>query len=279
VTIVAFLTIAAGVGLMARQQWSFVLVYAITVLTYYIRLSFVPFLGFALNFVVSFQTSGWIVMVANCLFAAMVAWVHTTLRSDLLWHPLSAPSPSQVKTNRKVTLLQEEVNAHERPSADSPVTLALKAGDVMYLRDVVKTADEDWVQVHDSTGTEGFISGDRRIQVVTMRRFMVERAAFIAMASLLGGLLSGIVAPESAIPVLGVIGMTAFLMTGVYVAAKTFTGKGGFFEDLPADTTVPTFDWQKFLLDPLYFIGLAIVMFLLVGVAMLFRWAMKGADK
>lgn len=86
------LAVAAGIGLLARQQWSFFLVYVLTILSLFVHFSFVPLLGFALALlVVPFQVAAWIVMVANFLFSATVVWVHLTLRSDFLQDPSRVP--------------------------------------------------------------------------------------------------------------------------------------------------------------------------------------------
>jgi hypothetical protein len=109
------------------------------------------------------------------------------------------------------------------------------------------------------------------------QRFLWERVAFIAVASVVAGLLIG---TRWDAPVVGVIAITAFLLTGVYIVGKMFMGVGGFFEILPPNEPSPAFDWRKFLLEPLYFLGVAIAVFLFVGAVIVFReyiWPiMKG---
>lgn len=103
---------------------------------------------------------------------------------------------------------------------------------------------------------------------LSKKRFLVERVTFIAVASTIGGLVIG---PQSDMPVIGIIAMAAFVVTGVYVTAKTFIGIGGFFETLPPGTIAQTFDWRKFLLEPLYFLGVTIAAFLFFGAVVIFR--------
>ena len=105
------------------------------------------------------------------------------------------------------------------------------------------------------------------------QRFRKERAAFIAVSSILVGILAG---SSTDLGPVGLTFMVAFMMTSVYVTARVFMGIGGFMETLPPDAVVPDFDWWRFVLEPLCLLGVALAVFLFVGLCMLFRWAFTG---
>ena len=105
------------------------------------------------------------------------------------------------------------------------------------------------------------------------QRFRVERVAFIALVSIIAGVFGG---AKTDLGPLGLMLMVGFIMACFYGGAKTLMGIGGFSEIVPAEEPIPAFDWKRFVLDPLYFLGVLIACLIVVGAAMLVRWAMSG---
>ena len=107
------------------------------------------------------------------------------------------------------------------------------------------------------------------------QRFCVERVAFIVITAVIAGALGG---EKTDLGPFGLMGMVGFLMFCFYSVAKTLIGIGGFFETLAADDSVPAFDWKRFLLDPLYFLGVCVALLIVTGIAMLIKWAFSGGQ-
>ena len=103
----------------------------------------------------------------------------------------------------------------------------------------------------------------------TRQRFRVERVAFIAIVSVIGAFIG---AGAEAGP-LGVMLLTGFLLTGCYVTAQTFMGVGGFQEAVSNDDAIPSFDWTRLALEPLYLLGVALAVLLITGVFSLVKFA------
>ena len=102
------------------------------------------------------------------------------------------------------------------------------------------------------------------------QRFRVERVAFIVVTAIIAGIFGG---SETDLGPFGLMGMVGFLMFCFYSAAKTLIGIGGFFETVAEDDPIPAFDWKRFLLDPLYFLGVCVALLIVTGIGMLIKWA------
>jgi len=107
----------------------------------------------------------------------------------------------------------------------------------------------------------------------TRQRFRVERVAFIVLTAVIAGLAGG---SKTDLGPFGLMSMVAFLMFCFYGAAKTLLGIGGFSETVRVGAKIPGFDWKRFMLDPLYFIGVCLALLLLTGLIALFKWAFSG---
>ena len=78
-----------------------------------------------------------------------------------------------------------------------------------------------------------------------------------------------------AVWILPVFGLTvAGLLSIALIAANQFLGVGGFFELLPPDVVVPTFDWKRFAMEP---VRVAIVLLIYVAVAAIGILAVSSA--
>lgn len=107
----------------------------------------------------------------------------------------------------------------------------------------------------------------------TRNRFRVERAVFIAITAILAGVFGG---SHTDLGPFGLILMVGLIMFCFYSAAKTLMGIGGFFETVASDDQIPGFDWKRFVLDPLYFIGVFVALLLFVGAMKLLQWVFSG---
>jgi hypothetical protein len=70
---------------------------------------------------------------------------------------------------REGALMQEAVDVHTEPSAESSVKQSLTRNSKMSILEVKKEGDERWVRIRDSAGSEGFIAGDTRIRLVQQK--------------------------------------------------------------------------------------------------------------
>jgi Bacterial SH3 domain len=70
---------------------------------------------------------------------------------------------------REGALMQESVDVHTEPSAESSVKQSLTRNSKMSILEVKKEGDERWVRIRDSAGSEGFIAGDTRIRLVQQK--------------------------------------------------------------------------------------------------------------
>jgi hypothetical protein len=110
-------------------------------------------------------------------------------------------------------------------------------------------------------------------------RLCLERLAFIPTVAVIAAI-TAIVNGAGGGGILMAFFLTGFLTFSMYFTANYFLGIGGFVERFP-ENAVPerarlTFSWVRYLLEIVFFVGVFIAVFLLVGSFMLVNWAVHG---
>lgn len=98
-------------------------------------------------------------------------------KAGKLWVPITLstgqqafiPGETRIFMIRLANLLQNNVDLHTEPSAVSLVKQQLTRNTKVYILEVVKQENGDWVRVRDMNGTEGFISGNTSIRVIQQK--------------------------------------------------------------------------------------------------------------
>jgi hypothetical protein len=98
-------------------------------------------------------------------------------KSGKVWVPITLstgqqafiPGESRIFAIREGSLMQNNVDVHAEPSAESLVKQQLARNSKVYILQVVKGEGQDWVRVRDASGSEGYISGDTRIKVLQQK--------------------------------------------------------------------------------------------------------------
>jgi hypothetical protein len=98
-------------------------------------------------------------------------------KSGKLWLPITLstgqlayiPGESRIFLIREGSIMQNSVDVHAEPSAESLVKQKLARNSKLYIVQVIKGEGQDWVRVRDASGSEGFISGDTRIKVLQQK--------------------------------------------------------------------------------------------------------------
>ena len=111
--------------------------------------------------------------------------------------------------------------------------------------------------------------------IVTRRRYRIERLVFVLLTAVIAGLAAG---GYTDLGPFGLMLLVFFIMVLFYSSAKTLLDMGGFSEIVDASEEIPAFDWKRFALDPLYFIGVCLALFLVVGLGMLIKWALSNGN-
>ena len=115
--------------------------------------------------------------------------------------------------------------------------------------------------------TEELAAAEESIEL--RQRFKVERAAFIVIAAIIVGVFAG---NTTDLGPLGLAFMVGLMMASFYIGANFLLGiGGGFTESVPADEKIPNFDWKRFALDPLYFLGICLALAIFTGIVALIR--------
>lgn len=107
------------------------------------------------------------------------------------------------------------------------------------------------------------------------QRFCIERVVFIVIIAIIAGIFG---ADKTDLGPYGLALMVGFIMACFYGTAKTLFGIGGFTESIAVDTKIPAFDWKRFVVDPLVFIGICLVLLVVTGIGMLLKWAFSGGE-
>ena len=93
------------------------------------------------------------------------------------------PAETRVYHFRLGALLQNNVPMYNQPSSQSLVRATLKRNTKVYMTDVVKADNQDWVKVRDLTGVEGYIPGQTPI------RALAEKSKALARKNMISGAL------------------------------------------------------------------------------------------
>ena len=100
------------------------------------------------------------------------------------------PGESHIFAVREGALMQEKVDVHAEPSAESLVKQQLTRNTHMNILEVVTEGEQRWVRVRDMNGNEGFIDGETRIKVVQQKTKALARKNLLtaAMWLIIGGI-------------------------------------------------------------------------------------------
>lgn len=98
-------------------------------------------------------------------------------KAGKLWLPITLSTGQQAYISgetrlfhiRLASLMQNNVEMRSEPSSSSMVKQQLPRGTRVYVIEVIKKENEDWVRVRDMNGAEGYISGNTGIRVVQER--------------------------------------------------------------------------------------------------------------
>ena len=155
----------------------------------------------------------------------------------------------------------------------APAVTPLQTGAMLALLETTQSGGKQWVRVRNSDGLEGFISGETKVEEQTKCRFRVERLVFVCCAALITGVIAG---PHVEI---GIGGMTLAVGFGLgifYFGVKQIAGVGGYFEQIPSRAEVPSFDWVRFLLEPLMLVGCVLAAAIVTGIGAVVQWAFSN---
>lgn len=92
------------------------------------------------------------------------------------------PEATRVFPFRLASPLQNNVPVYSEPSEQSLVRQKLQRNSKIYLTNVSRIGDQDWVQVRDMNGAEGYISGRTRLRVVQQKSKALGRKNMITGA-------------------------------------------------------------------------------------------------
>ena len=93
------------------------------------------------------------------------------------------PAETRVFPYRLGALLQNNVPMYTQPNSESQVRATLSRNTKLYMTDVVRTENQDWVKVRDLNGAEGYISGRTQIRAIA------EKTKALARKNMIGGAL------------------------------------------------------------------------------------------
>jgi Bacterial SH3 domain len=114
-------------------------------------------------------------------------WVPITLSTG---QQAFIPGDTRIYIYRLASLLQKDVEMRAEPSQKSLVKQTLTRNAKVYILEVIKQDDQEWVRVRDTSGNEGFIPGQTRIRVIP------EKTKALGRKNMLSGalwLIAGIV--------------------------------------------------------------------------------------
>ena len=98
-------------------------------------------------------------------------------KAGKLWVPVimstgqKAYIPGETKMHiiREGAVMDAIVDLHSEPSAESPVKLQLKRNGRLSILEVITLEGHPWVRVRDSSGMEGYISGETRVRLTPQK--------------------------------------------------------------------------------------------------------------
>ena len=118
-------------------------------------------------------------------------------KAGKLWLPITLSTGQQAYIPGETRLflirmasIMQNVDLHTEPSSGSLVKQQLPRNTRVYVMEVIKRDDQDWVKVRDMNGSEGFISGNTSIRVIQEKtKAMGRRNMFTGVMWLIAGLI------------------------------------------------------------------------------------------
>jgi len=92
------------------------------------------------------------------------------------------PDSTRVFPLRLAVPLQNNITVYSEPSEQSLVRQKLQRNSKIYLTNVTRVENQDWVQVRDMNGAEGYISGRTRLRVVQQKSKALARKNMLSGA-------------------------------------------------------------------------------------------------
>ena len=92
------------------------------------------------------------------------------------------PAETRIFPFRLGALLANNVPLYTQPSADSLVKANFSRNTKIYMTDVVRTENQDWVKVRDLSGNEGYISGRTPLRAIAEKSRALGRKNMITGA-------------------------------------------------------------------------------------------------
>ncbi|MGE5123535.1 MAG: SH3 domain-containing protein [Acidobacteriaceae bacterium] len=114
------------------------------------------------------------VAIASLAAGSEVEFSAPKRKAGKLWIPITLstgqqayiPGESRLFIIRLATLMSKDVDLHAEPSSGSLIKQQLPRNTRLYIQEVLKKEDGDWVKVSIVNGGEGYISGNTSIRVV-----------------------------------------------------------------------------------------------------------------
>jgi len=115
-----------------------------------------------------------------------------------LWLPITLSTGQQayiagetrLSLIRLASLMQNNIELHTEPTAGSLVKQQLPRNTKIYVLEVIKREDQDWVKVRDMSGLEGYIAGNTGIRVIQEKtKAMARRNLLSAVMWLIAGII------------------------------------------------------------------------------------------
>ncbi|OGN91649.1 MAG: hypothetical protein A2Y88_12780 [Chloroflexi bacterium RBG_13_48_10] len=118
-------------------------------------------------------------------------------KAGKLWVPITLstgqqafiPGETRLFIIRQASLMQNNIDLHTEPSTTSMVKQQFARNTKVYILEVVKQENQDWVRVRDMNGMEGFIQGNTSIRVIQQKTKALGRKNMLSgVMWLIGGL-------------------------------------------------------------------------------------------
>jgi uncharacterized protein YgiM (DUF1202 family) len=90
-------------------------------------------------------------------------WVPITLSTG---QQAFIPGETRIYVIKQGALMQNNVELRSEPSSESLVKQQLPRNTRIYILQVVKGGEKEWVKVRDMSGSEGYIAGDTRLRMI-----------------------------------------------------------------------------------------------------------------
>ncbi len=111
-------------------------------------------------------------------------------KAGKLWVPITLstgqqafiPGETRLFIIRQASLMQNNIDLHTEPSTTSMVKQQFTRNTKVYILEVVKQENQDWVRVRDMNGMEGFIQGNTSIRVIQQKTKALGRKNMLSGA-------------------------------------------------------------------------------------------------